>query len=266
MKLEDLKNSIDNIKPDPYMETRLAQKVFEAAPKKRSKRKLAVAAVSGFLSLALVVTALGFGGFWQNITPHDPEIDNTEYVPDDSNKTEYLPTGGDINMEYERAYNWKIYTLSDMYNYIAENRDVNIDEWLETKWAELSESEYGVSDPNYVPWTIEAIEVFEISKEEFEKINADKIALYESTGDDPMEYGCYTQEEIDAIYSNNPTALTETFATDYAIVSNSKAYAPAFYLNATQKELKQYGISTLEVDNKIEILLEDAIVEVKEVQ
>lgn len=69
MKLEDLKNSIDNIKPDPYMETRLAQKVYESAPKKRSKRKLAIAAVSGFLSLAVLITGLGFGGLWQS-----PEI------------------------------------------------------------------------------------------------------------------------------------------------------------------------------------------------
>ena len=69
MKLEDLKNGINNIKPDPYMETRLAQNVFEAAPKKRSKRKLAVAAVSGFLSLAVLITGLGFGGLWQS-----PEI------------------------------------------------------------------------------------------------------------------------------------------------------------------------------------------------
>ncbi|MCH5317901.1 MAG: hypothetical protein J1E05_07980 [Eubacterium sp.] len=66
MKLEDFKNSIDNIKPDLYMETRLAQKVYEAAPKKRSKRKLAVAAVSGFLSLAILITALGFGGLWRS--------------------------------------------------------------------------------------------------------------------------------------------------------------------------------------------------------
>ena len=69
MKLESFKNSIDNIKPDPYMETRLAQNVLEAAPKKRSKRKLAIAAVSGFLSLAVLITGLGFGGLWRS-----PEI------------------------------------------------------------------------------------------------------------------------------------------------------------------------------------------------
>lgn len=66
MKLEDFKNGIDNIKPDPYMETRLAQNVLEAAPKKRSKRKLAIAAVSGFLSLAVLITGLGFGGLWRS--------------------------------------------------------------------------------------------------------------------------------------------------------------------------------------------------------
>lgn len=84
MKLENFKNSIDNIKPDPYMETRLAQNVLEAAPKKRSKRKLAIAAVSGFLSLAVLVTGLGFGGLWRSpeiISPapstNSPASDNT---------------------------------------------------------------------------------------------------------------------------------------------------------------------------------------------
>ena len=84
MKLEDLKNGMDHIKPDPYMETRLAQNVLEAAPKKRSKRKLAVAAVSGILSLAVLITGLGFGGLWQGtdiIAPppgtDSPASDNT---------------------------------------------------------------------------------------------------------------------------------------------------------------------------------------------
>ena len=84
MKLEEFKNTIDNIKPDPYMETRLAQNILEAAPKKRSKRKLAIAAVSGFLSLAVLITGLGFGGLWQSpeiISPapstNSPASDNT---------------------------------------------------------------------------------------------------------------------------------------------------------------------------------------------
>ena len=66
MKLEDFKNGIDHIKPDPYMETRLAQNILETAPKRRSKRKLAIAAVSGFLSLAVLITGLGFGGLWRS--------------------------------------------------------------------------------------------------------------------------------------------------------------------------------------------------------
>lgn len=81
MKLEDFKNSIDNIKPNPYMETRLAQKVYEAAPKKRSRRKLAVAAVSGILSLAVLITGLGFGGLWHGTdiappTDTNPPVNN----------------------------------------------------------------------------------------------------------------------------------------------------------------------------------------------
>ena len=66
MKLEDFKNGISDIKPDPYMETRITQNVYEAAPKKRSKRKFAVAMASGMLSLAVLITGLGIGAASQN--------------------------------------------------------------------------------------------------------------------------------------------------------------------------------------------------------
>ena len=95
MKLEDLRNGIDNIKPDPYMKTRLAQNILEAVPKKRSKRKLAIAAVSGFLSLAVLITGLGFVFSPQDNNDFDKmfvmsvraaDSDDSNYVPLDQNK------------------------------------------------------------------------------------------------------------------------------------------------------------------------------------
>lgn len=60
MKQNDIKNSIDTVKPDPYMKTRLSAKVMSAQPKSKTKKK-AVAIVSATLCLALVITAVSIG-------------------------------------------------------------------------------------------------------------------------------------------------------------------------------------------------------------
>ena len=115
MKLEDFKNGIENIKPDPYMETRLAQKVYEAAPKKRSRRKLAIAAVSGFLSLTVLITGLGFVFSPQDDKDFDKmfvmsvraaDSDGSDYVPLDQNKI-ILPDYR-ITTEYDANGNFQI--------------------------------------------------------------------------------------------------------------------------------------------------------------
>ena len=254
MKLEDFKNGIGNIKPDPYMETRLAQKVYEAAPKKRSKKKLLIAAISGILSLALIVTALGFGGFLQDFIPNDPNIDNTEY----------LPTGGEGNIEYERAYDDRIYGLSGkLIDYIIETSEKDYNSWQE-KWFESTQIT-GISSPDYVPMLLAAIEEFNISKEAFEKINNEYIEMYKNNDWEYMiPQVCYTQDEIDAIYSIDPATITKTFASEYAIIVGDRACSPEWYLNATQKELKQYGVSTSDVESKTELLLKDGIIKTQE--
>lgn len=116
MKLEDFKIGIDHIKPDPYMETRLAQNVLEAAPKRRSKRKLAIAAVSGILSLAVLITGLGFGFLPRSNNDFDKmfvmsvraaDLDDGDYTPLDKDKIvlpDYKITAG-----YEDDGNFHIY-------------------------------------------------------------------------------------------------------------------------------------------------------------
>lgn len=60
MKPDEIKNSIKNIEPDFYLESRLSEKVIEAAPKRKDKRKL-TAAVSFVLCLAVLIAGIGFG-------------------------------------------------------------------------------------------------------------------------------------------------------------------------------------------------------------
>ncbi len=80
MKREEIKNSIENIKPDFYMEKRLYEKISDAAPKKRSKKKFLIAAVSCTLSLAVLAAGLGIAALSKNNTGNDQNADGRNSV------------------------------------------------------------------------------------------------------------------------------------------------------------------------------------------
>ncbi len=75
MKSDDIKKTLESVKPDCYMEKRLGEKISDSAPKKRSKKKILVAAVSCALSLAVLVTGLGFGVLPKNNADNEQTAD-----------------------------------------------------------------------------------------------------------------------------------------------------------------------------------------------
>ncbi len=177
------------------------------------------------------------------------------------NLPEYGAIGGDGIFEYERAYAPKLYQLnSDLMNYIYESGGTDLYEWLEQRSEEVKKSEYNISDPEYVPVLLRTIEKYNISQKEFEIINNNSIAVYEKSGDyNLIEQVCYTQEEVDALYSKNAAKINDAFATKYAIIVNGKVFAPRFYLHASKKELKKYDISVSMIKEKAKLLLEDGV-------
>lgn len=120
MKPEDIKNSISSIEPDAYMKTRIFAGISEAAPKKRSKKKIAVAVISGMLSLAVLITGLGFGFLPQigadrgngNAFVMSVRASDSDYVPLDKDKivlqSYVLSTG------YDEDGNFHVHGSSDM--------------------------------------------------------------------------------------------------------------------------------------------------------
>ncbi len=73
MKKEDLKQSIDLIKPDPYMENRLKAKIASPAPSVRTGRRIVLGVTTFCLTFAIV---FGFGSF---LKPNSPV--NREDIP-----------------------------------------------------------------------------------------------------------------------------------------------------------------------------------------
>ena len=261
------------------------------ADNRRRKKKMMSVALP--IMCCILVAAVGFGANWKEFVTNDPTnlIEPTEIETPTEDPTpvvtepitEEQPTedpdidntqagsdgegahGGEGFIDYERAYRWSLYTTSDLYDYIKENYDVGPDEeWLWTPneregWTE----KYDISSPEYVPWTIYFVKKFDIPKDVFEKLNAESVAVYESMDMDPYDI-CYTQEEIDAIYSEDPNVTAEVLSTKYAIVSNGRALAPRFYLTASKDELDKYGVSQEQIDEKIKLLCEDKIIRIKD--
>lgn len=193
--------------------------------------------------------------------------------PDESDenlttKTEYVAKGGDGDYDYDSAYVPKLYSLnSDLLDYISDNNDVDLDYWLQQVTEKVKISSYGTAAPTDTPLLLLAIETFDIPKSAFEDINSQYVQGYESRGKySYIEQVCYTQEEIDVLYSGDPVSIAETFATEYAIVKDGRAFAPKFYLNATASELSAYGITDKMVTAKTNVLLADSIIERNEVK
>lgn len=174
----------------------------------------------------------------------------------------YIAVGGEGDFQYERAYDPKIYGLDGaLIKFISNENGTDLDSWLQEITEETKASKYGISSPEKIPPLILAIEEFDISKADFERINANNIAIYEKNGDySIIEQVCFTQEEIDALYSNDEEKIIQAFASDYAIISDGKAFAPNFYLNASAKELNSYGISATAVAEKTNVLLSAGII------
>ncbi len=222
---------------------RIAAPIAKNNPKRYALRWLAVAACLCFVLVGI--------GMWQG-GMFEPMVD----LP------EYNAIGGEGNFEYERAYAPKLYQLdSALMDYIVESGGTDLYQWLEQVTEETKKYKYNISDPQYVPSLIRTIEKYNIPKEEFERINNDNISDYEKSGDHNLiEQVCYTQEEVDALYSKNAAKIAEAFATKYAIIVGDKVYAPNFYLNASEKELKKYDIPVSKINKKTALLLKDGVI------
>ena len=169
---------------------------------------------------------------------------------------------GDIRLE--RAYDARLYSInSSLLQYIQENnKEIDLNGWLQAESEKTKQLKYGISAPEEVPSLLSVIKEFRIPRSAFEAINDDMIAGYEKReggGQTLIAQYCYSKEEIDALYSEDPSRITETFAAEYAVVANGKAYAPNFYLYATEEELNTYGISAAQIKTQKDRLLSDNV-------
>lgn len=233
--------------------------ITAAVPKEPKRHMIRwYAAVAACLCLVMVGV-----GLWQNrfFTKPDPlpTPNGTETVPNDP-----VPgpeaMGGDDNHAYHYAYLSKLYMMDNELITLLEQQGHKVQQWLIDNDNATKQTVYKVSEPDDVPLLLEAIEEFNISRKTIEELNRKEIEYYQKDYPNLVDELCFTEEELDALFSKDPITITRVFASPYAVVVNDRPFAPHFYLNATEEELQKYGITQEMIEQKRELLYEDEII------
>lgn len=216
----------------------MSKEVIERRNAYKKERADKMKKATKFFVLAVVICALSALGlfFGKDRLTHDVPASTTQ-EPSTSGTVDAVG-GDDHEMSY--AYDDRLYSLDyDLADYIEKTNGVDMAEWLENRTDEIKQTKYNTAEPEYVPIVVTLIREFNIPREEFEAVNG-------------MDTSCwgFTEAEVDVIYGDDAVAFTQTFAADDAIVANGRAFAPYFYLNASDAELAAYGIDRATVTNK----------------
>ncbi len=219
---------------------------------------LRICAAAACLCLIMVGIGIWQSGFFTNTEPI-PIPNDTVTVPNDP-----VPApeamGGDDNHAYHYAYLSKLYMIESELITLLEQQGHQVQEWLIDRDNQCKQTVYKSSEPDTIPLLLEFIEAFDIPRKTIEAFNQKNIQFYQHDYPNLFDELCFTEEELDALYSGDPVTITRVFASPYAIVVNDRPYAPHFYLNATKEELQKYGITQEMIEQKRELLYEDGVI------
>lgn len=221
----------------------------------KSKRKKIKILTGVFCAVFTVFAGLGL---WKNyfssgqpfvIHGEETTVEPT-LTPADPNNP--IASGGD-EYDWFNAYNDKAYGVpGELITYIKETLNMDYSAWREADTAMVRASKYGASDPEYIPLLVKVIQKYDIPRSVIEQINSDRIDFYIEIeeSEDYIKRSTLTSEEIDALYSGDLKEISRVFPAENAIIHNGRAFAPKWYLNATDEELARYGISKETVREK----------------
>lgn len=238
--------------------------IEEAAPNKEQSRKSPWLKWGSLAACFVIIAVLGFGSL-NKIINYSPHIEpTTEQTEKPTNQALPDGIGGEGNIMYDRAFDAKVYVVESELITLLTDKGYDWNAWIEErdkkgkKQRDNIHSPDNISSPEHTPLLLQVIKDFNIKREDFEKINDSKIAYLTGIGaEDDIEMSCFSKAEIDALYSGNGEEFVRAFATEYAIVRGTKAYAPRWYLNVSQSELAEAGITADEVAEKKQKLFED---------
>lgn len=227
----------------------IANRVLERRDEHIKSKRKKIKILTGVCCAVLAVFA-GLG-LWKNyfsgsqpfgIHGEETTVEPT-LTPADPNNP--IASGGD-EYDWFNAYSDKVYGVSsELITYIEDTLNMDWRAWRDSSTAMLRASKYGASDPEYIPLLVSAIKKYDIPRSVIEQINSEHIAGYieMEQSEDFIKRNTFSSEEIDALYSGDLKEISRVFPAENAIIHNGRAFAPKWYLNATDEELAHYGIS-----------------------
>ena len=189
--------------------------------------------------------------------PDKPISESTPVDTDASDGQE--GTGGDTLRWTDYKYSDKLTSIDMLWcDYVKEKTGVDIDTFAKSKeWA----NEQGVRSLSLM----EIIDDLNITREKFEEVNNKHIeahrelmsSLGSSTEESVFCIHCFTDEEIDIIYSGDKRRIAEAFAFPYAVVADNGDIYPLRWIidnPATLYEEKEISLDAIQksVDKVIE--------------
>ncbi len=232
--------------------------ILDATPKASKRMVLRICAAAACLCLTIV----GIGLWYSKIFAPTEFLMPPSYTEPIPENTEPGPEamGGDDNHAYHYAYLSKLYMINGELITLLEQQGHQVQEWLIDRDNQCKQTVYKSSEPDTIPLLLEFIEAFDIPRKTIEAFNQQNIQFYQHDYPNLFDELCFTEEELNALYSGDPVTITRVFASPYAIVVNDRPYAPHFYLNATEEELKKYGITQEMIEQKRELLYKDGVI------
>ena len=163
----------------------------------------------------------------------EPKTSKTQVIV---NNEEPQKAGGIDNIYAESAYNMDFYGIESSFSELVER--AAYEEWLDS---------CGFYDRTAAPEDISIlafIRYFNIPKEDFKKANTPPPEF------DYDEYAVYTDEQIDALYSNDKTLLAQYFMNPNAINVGGEIYPPIWFTEHNLEEVQAAGITKEVLEKK----------------
>ena len=163
--------------------------------------------------------------------PEDTKDSTAQTTESESNETEVPAAGGTSGMYTTREYNMDYYAISSLFSQLIDKEAY--EEWLD------SVGFYDNTATRHTMNIVEFIKYFNIPKEDFKAANMEM-----------PEYAVYTDEQIDALYSNDKTLLAQYFMNPNAINVGGEIYPPIWFTEHNLEEVQAAGITKEVLEKK----------------
>ena len=193
--------------------------------------------------------------------PDEPISEGTPVDTDASDGQE--GTGGDSLRWVDNKYSDRLTSIGKPWcDYVIEKTGLDIDKFMKSKeWV----NELGVRSFSLM----EIIDALNINREKFKEIDNKHITLHQelmsslgySIEESALQKLCFTDEEIDIIYSGDKKRIAEAFAFPYAVVAdNWELYPLRWIIDNPATLYKEREISLDAIQKSVDKIIEDGLV------